>query len=205
MTIYEKMHGGALYDQQDEVLMKEQLACLDRLYDFNRTRPTELAKREAMLKEMFAEIGEGCYIEPPFHANFGGRHVHFGKKIYANFNLTLVDDTHIYVGDFTMFGPNVVVASAGHPIDPALREQGLQYNAPVHIGKNCWIGAGAIIVPGITIGDNVVVGAGSVVVKDLPSGVVAVGNPCRVLREINEHDREFYFKDKRVSNDKKTP
>lgn len=205
MTIYEKMHGGALYDPQDEVLMKEQLACLDRLYDFNRTRPTELAKREAMLKEMFAEIGEGCYIEPPFHANFGGRHVHFGKKIYANFNLTLVDDTHIYVGDFTMFGPNVVVASAGHPIDPALREQGLQYNAPVHIGKNCWIGAGAIIVPGITIGDNVVVGAGSVVVKDLPSGVVAVGNPCRVLREINEHDREFYFKDKRVSNDKKTP
>ncbi|MCI8564997.1 MAG: sugar O-acetyltransferase [Lachnospiraceae bacterium] len=205
MTIYEKMHGGALYDPQDEALMKEQLACLDRLYDFNRTRPTELAKREAMLKEMFAEIGEGCYIEPPFHANFGGRHVHFGKKIYANFNLTLVDDTHIYVGDFTMFGPNVVVASAGHPIDPALREQGLQYNAPVHIGKNCWIGAGAIIVPGITIGDNVVVGAGSVVVKDLPSGVVAVGNPCRVLREINEHDREFYFKDKRVSNDKKTP
>lgn len=205
MTIYEKMHGGALYDPQDEVLMKEQLACLDRLYDFNRTRPTELAKREAMLNEMFAEIGEGCYIEPPFHANFGGRHVHFGKKIYANFNLTLVDDTHIYVGDFTMFGPNVVVASAGHPIDPALREQGLQYNAPVHIGKNCWIGAGAIIVPGITIGDNVVVGAGSVVVKDLPSGVVAVGNPCRVLREINEHDREFYFKDKRVSNDKKTP
>ena len=205
MTVYEKMHGGALYDPQDETLMKEQLACLDRLYDFNQTRPTELAKREAMLKEMFAEIGEGCYIEPPFHANFGGRHVHFGKKIYANFNLTLVDDTHIYVGDFTMFGPNVVVASAGHPIDPALREQGLQYNAPVHIGKNCWIGAGAIIVPGITIGDNVVIGAGSVVVKDLPSGVVAVGNPCRVLRKINEHDREFYFKDKRVPNDKKTP
>lgn len=199
MTIYEKMHSTELYYPGDEELMEEQLACLDRLYDFNQTRPTELEKREAMLKEMFAELGEGCYIEPPFHANFGGRHVHFGKNIYANFNLTLVDDTHIYVGDYTMFGPNVVVASAGHPIEPSLREQGLQYNAPVRIGKNCWIGAGVIIVPGITIGDNVVVGAGSVVVRDLPSNVVAVGNPCRVLREVNEHDREYYFKDRKIA------
>ena len=153
------------------------------------------------MKEMFAEIGEGCYIEPPFHSNFGGGHVHFGKNIYANFNLTCVDDTHIYVGDYTMFGPNVTVATAGHPILPELREKGYQYNAPVHIGKNCWIGAGAIILPGITIGDNVVVGAGSVVTKDLPFNVVAVGNPCRVLREVNEHDEEFYFKKKRIPQD----
>ena len=127
--------------------MKEQTLCLEKLYDFNATRPLEGEKRTAMLKEMFAEIGEDCYIEPPFHANWGGHHVHFGKGIYANFNLTLVDDTHIYVGDYTMFGPNVTVATAGHPILPELREQGYQYNAPVHIGKNCWIGAGAIIVP----------------------------------------------------------
>ena len=124
--------------------------------------------------------------------------MHFGKKVYANFNLTLVDDTHIYVGDYTMFGPNVVVATAGHPILPELREQGYQYNAPVHIGKNCWIGAGAVIVPGITIGDNVVIGAGSVVTKDIPSNVVAVGNPCHVLREVNEHDREYYFKGRKI-------
>ena len=151
-----------------------------------------------MLKEMLAEIGEGCYIEPPFHSNFGGGHVHFGKNIYANFNLTLVDDTHIYVGDYTMFGPNVTVATAGHPILPELRSQGYQYNAPVHIGKNCWIGAGAIIVPGITIGDNVVIGAGSVVTKDIPSNVVAVGVPCEILRKVNEHDREYYFKDRKI-------
>lgn len=167
-------------------MVKEQLGYLEKLYDFNQTRPNEQEKRAHMLKEMFAEVGENCYIEPPLHCNFGGRHVHFGKNVYANFNLTLVDDTHIYVGDYTMFGPNVTVASAGHPLDPDLRRQGYQYNLPVRIGKNCWIGAGVVIVPGITIGDNVVIGAGSVVTKDLPSNVVAVGNPCRVLRSIEE-------------------
>ena len=100
-----------------------------------------------------------------------------------------------------MFGPNVVVATAGHPILPELREQGYQYNAPVHIGKNCWIGAGALIMPGITIGDNVVIGAGSVVTKDIPSNTVAVGNPCRVLRKINDRDKEFYFKDRKIDWD----
>lgn len=199
MTIKEKMHSGELYLPNDEELVKEQTKLLDRLYDFNHTRPTEGEKRERMLKEMFAEIGEECYIEPPFHANFGGRHVHFGKNIYANFNLTLVDDTHIYVGDYTMFGPNVTVASAGHPILPELREKVYQYNMPVRIGRNCWIGAGAVIVPGITIGDNTVIGAGSVVTKDIPSNVVAVGNPCRVLREINEHDKEYYFKNRKIN------
>lgn len=195
-----KQHSGDLYLPGDEEIMKEQLSCLDRLYDFNATRPTEMKKREQLLKEMFAEIGEDCYIELPFHANFGGKHVHFGNRIYANFNLTLVDDTHIYVGDDTMFGPNVTVATAGHPILPLLRPQ-YQYNMPVHIGKNCWIGAGAIILPGITIGDYSVIGAGSVVTKDIPSGVVAVGNPCRVLREISDSDREFYFKDRKIEPD----
>lgn len=194
----DKMHTGELYLPGDEEIMKEQLLCLDRLYDFNMTRPTELEKRVAMLQEMFAEIGEGCYIEPPLHTNFGGRHVHFGSHIYANFNLTLVDDTHIYVGDHTMFGPNVTVATAGHPILPELREQAYQYNAPVHIGKNCWIGAGTVIVPGVTIGDCVVIGAGSVVTRDIPDRVVAVGNPCRVMRPLSERDREFYFKDKKI-------
>ena len=147
---------------------------------------------------MFAEIGEGCYIEPPFHASFGGAHVHFGKSVYANFNLTVVDDTHVYVGDFTMFGPNVTVATAGHPILPELRKEAYQYNFTVKIGRNCWIGAGAVIVPGVTIGDNTVIGAGSIVTKDIPSNVVAVGNPCRVIREIGGHDREYYFKNRKI-------
>ena len=194
----EKIHTGELYLPNDPEILSEQQQYLEKLYDFNLTRPSEAEKRQKMLKEMFAEIGEGCYIEPPFHANFGGKNVHFGKGVYANFNLTLVDDTHIYIGDFTMFGPNVTVATAGHPILPELREQVYQYNFPVHIGRNCWIGAGAVIVPGVSIGDNTVIGAGSVVTKDIPSDVVAVGNPCRVLRPISEHDKEFYFKDRKI-------
>lgn len=197
-TMKEKMFSGELYLPGDEEIMTEQLKCLDRLYDFNMTRPTEMKKRNALMKEMFAEIGENCYIEPPFHSNFGGNHVHLGKNIYFNFGVTMVDDTHIYVGDNTMLGPNVVVATAGHPILPKLREETYQYNIPVHIGKNCWLGAGVIVLPGITIGDNVVIGAGSVVTKDIPDNVVAVGNPCKVLREINEHDKEFYFKNRKI-------
>ena len=197
----DRMFTGDLYLPNDAAITEEQNACLELLYTFNQTRPSEQEKRNQLLKQMFAEIGKNCYIEPPFHANFGGKHVHFGKNIYANFNLTMVDDGHIYVGDYTMFAPGVIVATAGHPILPELRETVYQYNMPVHIGKNCWIGAGAIILPGVTIGDQVVVGAGSVVTKDLPSHVVAVGNPCRVIREINEHDRVYYFKNRKIDWD----
>ena len=147
---------------------------------------------------MFAEIGEDCYIEPPFHANWGGSHVHFGSKVYANFGLTLVDDGNIFVGDNVMFGPNVTVATAGHPILPALREKALQYNADVYIGNNVWIGAGAVIVPGVRIGDDSVIGAGSVVTRDIPENVVAVGSPCRVLRQIDDRDSVYYFKDRKI-------
>ena len=198
MDIHEKMHNCSLYLPNDPALADEQRLCLEKLYDFNATRPSELDRREAMLRDMFAEIGGGCYIEPPFHANWGGKFVHFGKNIYANFNLTLVDDTHIYVGDYTQFGPNCVLATAGHPILPELREQGWQYNASIRIGRNCWLGAGVIVVPGVTIGDNVVVGAGSVVTRDLPDNVLAMGTPCRILREVNEHDRAYYWKDRRI-------
>ncbi len=194
----ERMHTGELYLPGDEEILAVQVKKLEQLYEFNATRPSEMEKRNRLLREMFAEIGDECYIEPPLHANFGGGHVHFGKAVYANFNLTMVDDTHIYVGDYTMIGPNVTIATAGHPIIPELREKGYQYNMPVHIGRNCWLGAGVIILPGITIGDNVVIGAGSVVTKDIPSNVVAVGNPCHILREVNEHDREYYFKDRKI-------
>ena len=183
MDIDAVIHSGEVFDPNVPEIRDVQNACLEKLYDFNATRPSELKKRKAMLREMFAEVGEGCYIEPPFYANWGGRHVHFGNNVYANFNLTLVDDTHIYVGDNTMFGPNVTVATAGHPFDPEQRAKGLQINKPVHIGKNCWIGTASVIVPGVTIGDNVVIGAGSVVTRDIPSDVVAVGVPCRVMRE----------------------
>lgn len=194
----DKLHTGDLYLPNDPDVIEEQLGYMELLYDYNQTRPREQERRQALLRRMLAEVGEECWIEPPFHANWGGRHVHFGKGVYANYSLTLVDDTHIYVGDYTMFGPHVTVATAGHPILPELREKQYQYNMPVRIGRNCWIGAGAIILPGVTIGDDTVVGAGSVVTRDLPEGVVAVGNPCRVLRPVGERDRQFYFRDRPV-------
>ena len=196
--MFDVLHSGALYYPLAGEITEEQTRCLERLYDYNHTRPGEGARREAMLRDMFAAFGEGSYIEPPLHANWGGRFVSFGKNVYANFGLTLVDDTYIHVGDNCMFGPNVVIATAGHPILPALREQGLQYNAPVRIGKNCWIGAGALVMPGVTIGENSVIGAGSVVTRDIPANVVAAGNPCRVLRPVGERDRQFYFRDRAV-------
>ncbi len=198
MTEREKLHTGDIYQPGDPEILEDQMKYLDQLMAYNATPHSRMDLRQELLEQMFAEIGENCYIETPFYSNMGGHHVHFGRNIYANFNLTLVDDTHIYVGDYTMIGPNVTIATAGHPIDPELREAGLQYNMSIHIGRNCWLGAGVIVLPGVTIGDNVVIGAGSVVTKDIPSNVVAVGNPCRVLREVGERDRAFYYKDRRI-------
>ena len=198
MTQYERMVKGLIYDPADEEIMSEQRVFQDKCWEFNRLKPTDYARKEAYMKEVFAECGENCYIELPFRANWGGHHLHFGSGIYANFNLTLVDDGHIYVGDKVMFGPNVTISTANHPIEPELRGKGLQYNKDVYIGENAWIAANVVIVPGVRIGKNAVIGAGSVVTKDIPDGVVAVGNPCRVLREVGEHDREFFYKNEKI-------
>lgn len=198
MTIQEKQHNGEIYQPMDEEITRQQMVYLDNLRLYNEIPHVQMDRREAMLRQMFAEVGEGCYIESPFYANFGGHHVHLGNNVYTNFNLTLVDDTHIYIGDCTMIGPNVTIATAGHPIEPGLRSRGLQYNMPVRIGKNCWLGAGVIVMPGVTIGDNTVIGAGSIVTRDIPSNVVAVGNPCRIMRPVGEWDRQYYFRDRKV-------
>ena len=198
MTELEKMEKGLIYDPNVEEIAKIQRPYLEKLHEFNKLKPTDFEAKNKYMKEVFASCGDNCYIELPFHANFGGAHVHFGNNVYANFNLTLVDDGHIYVGDYVMFGPNVTIATANHPIDPELRLRPYQYNKDVHIGNNVWIGAGVVIVPGITIGDNSVIGAGSIVVKDIPSNVVAVGNPCKVIREISEHDKKYFYKNEEI-------
>ncbi|MEG0014208.1 MAG: sugar O-acetyltransferase [Cellulosilyticaceae bacterium] len=197
MSAKEKMQSQKVYFCNDNDLMVEQTQCLEKLYDFNQIRPSEGEKREKILKELLAEVGENCYIEPPLRANWG-KYTHLGNNVYANFNLTLVDDTDIFIGDSVMIGPNVTIATAGHPIDPELRRKVAQYNIPVHIGNNVWIGAGAVILPGVNIGDNTVIGAGSIVTKDIPANVVAVGNPCRVLRGINDRDKEYYYKNMKI-------
>lgn len=188
MTEYEKMVAGKLYDPMDQEIQTEQVPLLDGLWAFNQLRPSDYDKKELYMKEVFAECGEGNYIELPFHANWGGHHVHFGSGIYANFNLTIVDDGHVFIGDKVMIGPNVSIITAAHPVEPELRAKALQYNRDVHIGENVWIGSGVQILPGVTIGKNSVIGAGSVVTKSIPENVVAVGNPCRVIRKIEPQE-----------------
>lgn len=196
-SLDDKLRSGELYSCIDPELQQRQQECLEVLYDYNHSRPGETKRRVELLNKLLANMGENCYIEPPLHANWGC-HTHLGNNVYANFNLTLVDDTDIYIGDSVMLGPNVVLATAGHPVDPELRRLVYQFNQPIHIGNNVWLGAGVIVLPGVTIGDNSVVGAGSVVTKDIPANVVAVGNPCRILREINDHDREYYWRDLKI-------
>lgn len=198
MTETEKMEQGLIYDCAADEIMSVQTKYAQHMKEYNQLGLGDEKRMAELMPLMFAEVGENTYIQPPFYANWGGAHVHFGDWVYANFNLTLVDDGHIYIGDHTMIAPNVTIATAGHPILPELREKGLQYNVDVHIGKNVWIGAGVVIVPGVTIGDNSVIGAGAVVTRDIPANVVAYGNPCTVVREINDHDKEFYYKDKRI-------
>lgn len=189
---------GRLFLPADERIIQEQNEAVRDLWQLNQIPPFEQEKREEMYKKVFARIGEGARLESPVHASWGGKNVYIGKNFYSNFNLTLVDDGKIFIGDNCMFAPNVTIATAGHPVDPDLRRQGLQYNADVHIGDNVWLGVGVLVMPGVTIGSNTVIGAGSVVTRDIPSGVVAVGNPCRVLRQVGQRDKEYYFKDRKV-------
>ena len=201
MSLLEKMKNGELYDCSFEAipaeLDKKLYECKELIHDFNMSRPSEIEYRDEIIRKVFAEVGENCYIEPPFHANWGCN-MHVGKNFYSNFNLTVVDDADIYIGDSVMIAPNVVIATGAHPICPELREKAYRFNLPVNIGNRVWIGTGAIILPGITIGDDSVIGAGSVVTKDIPSGVIAVGIPCRILREINEYDYEYYHKNCKI-------
>ena len=196
----QRIKNGKLYYCTDPVLMEEQTRCLEILYDYNQTRPSQGKLRQEILHKLFAEMGKNCYIEPPLHANWG-KNVHMGNQVYANFNLTLVDDTDIFIGDNVMFAPNVIIDTATHPIRPDIRRKQAQFNLPVVIEDNVWIGAGAIILPGVRIGENSVIGAGSVVTKDIPANVVAYGSPCRVMREIGQRDLNYYHKDWKIDID----
>lgn len=207
MTELDRMAQGLLYDPGAEEVLEVQREHQKLLYKFNALEASEYEEQQRMMKEMFAECGENNYIQRPVYANWGCSHVHLGSNIYMNFNITLVDDGHIYIGDWAKFGPNVTIATPGHPILPQLRRDCgsvLQYNRDVHIGSCVWIGAGVLIMPGVTIGDNSVIGAGSVVTKDIPANVLAYGNPCRVVREIGDRDKEYFYRDEKIDWDEIT-
>lgn len=201
MTQYERMQAGLIYDTTDPEIMKMQRPYKEKIWAYNQLTPAQDAEKVAYLHENFAECGEKCFIEVPFYAPWGGKNVHFGSGIYAGTNLTLVDDGQIYVGDRVLFGPNVTVAAVGHPLHALLRRQEMAFVRDVHIGENVWIGAGAIILPGVTIGKNSVIGAGAVVTRDVPESVVVAGNPARIIREIGALDDEFYTRSDRIDWD----
>ena len=196
--IRSRMHSGKIYFCGDPDLLKEQAETQDLLFEYNHTPPSQGERRAALLKQMMADCGEDSWIEPPFHANWGGRHVHMGKGVYCNVFLSLVDDGHIFIGDHVMVGPHVTICAGTHPISPELRKNQAQYNLPVTIGSNVWIGAGAVVLPGVTIGENSIIGAGSVVTQDIPANVIAVGTPAEVLRPITEEDRFYYDHGKEI-------
>ncbi|MGT2648722.1 sugar O-acetyltransferase [Streptococcus uberis] len=186
MNSKDLMHSGQLYFPNDPTIMEKQIQCQEILYDFNQTRPLEGQKRQDLMQKMFHSLGENVYIEPPLRANWGGHFTSIGNNVYVNFNLTLVDDTYIEIGDNTMIAPNVTIISGTHPLEVSLRQQGYQYNLPVKIGKNCWIGANSTILPGVTIGDNSIIGANSLVTKDIPTNSLALGSPAKVTKKIED-------------------
>jgi len=197
------LNSGELYDSNDMEIVGYMFQSCQKIYDYNQTRdtPEGFQERDKILREITGTYGEGLFILPPIHANWGLKRVHFGKNVFINFNANLVDDADIYIGDNTMIGPNCTIATAQHPISPRLRMRKYQYNKPIHIGKNVWIGSCATILPGVTIGDNSVVGANSVVTKDVEPNTIVVGNPARVLRKITEEDDRFYDKGKSIPQD----
>ena len=179
----EKMIAGEMYNAFTPELMAERMKCRELMHDYNLTRPNEEKKRDEMIRSLFGQFGTNSVIERPLLCDYG-YNVYWGKNSFANYNLVLLDTCPIYVGDYVLMGPDVKLYAATHPTDPQERLDGLEYGKPIRIGNNVWLGGGTIVVAGVTIGDNSVIGAGSVVVKDIPANVVAVGNPCKVIKQL---------------------
>ena len=204
MKAYQDMaNSGEIYDSMDDEFIKYQHIIVQRINEFNATpdTPEGLKQREEILREAMGTYGENLYIIPPIYANCGLTNVHVGKNVVINFNCTFVDDGEVFIGDDCMIGPGCNIATSVHPISPRLRRHKLQYNKPVHIGNNVWLGAGVTVLPGITIGDDSVVGAGSVVTKDVPSKAIVAGNPAKLIRMVTEEDDYTYEKGKRISQE----
>ncbi|MGI5864646.1 MAG: sugar O-acetyltransferase [Myxococcales bacterium] len=182
-TEKEKMLAGELYLGFDPELVAERIACRRLLQKLNQSDPADLAARQSLLAQLLGEMGENAYIEPPFFCDYGS-HIYVGARFYANFQCVILDCARIEIGDDVFFGPGVHVYAATHPLDAAERVKGPELARPVSIGSRVWVGGGSIILPGVRIGDDTTIGAGSVVTRDVPAGVLAAGNPCRVLRKL---------------------
>ena len=200
MNHKERMLAGLPYRAWLDGLDQERLENKKKIYAYNNLRPEDHEGRDALIKAIFGKTGQKIFVEAPFRCDYG-YNIEVGENFYANYNLVILDVGKVKIGDNAQIAPNVAIYTAGHPIHPDSRNSGYEYGIPITIGDNVWIGGNTCILPGVTIGSNVVIGAGSVVTKDLPDNVIAAGNPCRVIREITEADRDYYYKDRKFDVD----
>lgn len=195
MNQKERMLAGLPYKAWLDGLSEERNENKMRIYRYNSLSPAQKEEQEQCIREILGKCGESIHIEQPFHCDYG-YNIEVGNNFYSNYNLTILDVGKVVIGENVMIAPNVSIYTAGHPIHPDSRNSGYEYGIGVAIGHNVWIGGSVVINPGVTIGDNAVIGSGSVVTGDIPANVVAAGNPCRVLRQITEEDRKYYFKNR---------
>ena len=195
MNQKERMLANLPYQAWKDGLAEERRACQEKLYVYNNLPPERWEERQTLLKDLLGKTGERVTILPPFRCDYGWN-IEVGENFEANYNLTVLDVGRVRIGCNVLIAPNVGIYTAGHPIHPACRATGYEYGIDVEIGDDVWIGGGVTILPGVHIGSGSVIGGGSVVTRDIPPMVVAVGNPCRVLRPITEEDRKYYFQDR---------
>lgn len=187
------MINGKAYRAFEKQLINERQWAKEKVYDFNNLKPTAIRQRNAIIKELFGKVHGRFFIEPPFRCDYG-YNIEIGDNFYTNYNLIILDCAKVTIGANVLIAPNVGIYTAGHPLHHELRNQEYEYAFPITIGDNVWIGGHVVINPGVTIGDNSVIASGSVVTRDIPSNVVAAGNPCRVLKEITDEEKNYYYK-----------
>lgn len=192
MTEWEKAQAGFLYDANyDSDLIDMRTKCADLCYEFNMCRPSDVTKQQEVLHKLFGQIKGNVVVTAPFYCDYGVN-ISVGENFYTNHNVTILDGAKVTFGDNVFIAPDCVFSTAGHPIDTEQRNLGLEIALPIMVGDNVWIGTNVSVLPGVTIGSNVVIGAGSVVNRNIPDGVIAAGNPCRVIRKITEEDKKKY-------------
>lgn len=193
MNNKDKMLNGFLYDGSKDGLAEERAKTWTLLQKYNNHNVSDLQGLDNLAKEILGSSKTVLRIKPPFYCDYG-YNIFVGENFFANYNLTILDTAKVFIGDNVKIGPNVNIFAAGHPIDHTIRSTGLEFGQEIHIGNNVWIGGNSVINPGIKIGDNTVIGSGSVVTRSVPEGVVAAGNPCKIIRKINENDKIYYFR-----------
>ena len=197
MTEKDKMVTGLPYLASDKELQIARLEAQRSCFRYNQIDPKNYKERKALIRGLFAATDSLFCVEQPFYCDYGFN-IRIGQNFFSNYNLTILDCAPVIIGENVMIGPNVAIYTAGHPIHAEMRNTGLEYAFPVTIGNNVWIGGNTVINPNVSIGDNTVIGSGSVVTKDIPSNVIAVGNPCRVLRAISEEDKKYYYRNRAI-------